>query len=77
MTDDIIKVGNHVRSYDFPDLDGMKTTCYVEGTVEAIGQVPEVGGCDRYTIRITRRGERHRRRRAGWRDADRRQTLPQ
>ena len=52
---DIIKVGDHVRSYDFPDLDGMKTTCYIEGLVEAIGPVPEVGGCDRYIIRITRR----------------------
>jgi hypothetical protein len=50
-----IKVGDHVRSYDFPDIPGMKTTCFVEGVVEAIGQVPGIGGCDRYTIRITRR----------------------
>ncbi len=54
-TNDIIRIGGHVRSYDFPDLDGMKRSCYVEGIVEAIGQVPEVSGCDRYTIRITRR----------------------
>lgn len=52
---DIIKIGDRVHSYDFPDLTGMKTSCYVEGIVEAIGQVPAIGGCDRYTIRITRR----------------------
>jgi len=50
-----IQVGDRVRSYDFPDLPGMKTTCYAEGIVEAIGPVPGVGGCDRYTIRIERR----------------------
>ncbi len=50
-----INVGDRVRSYDFPDLPGMKTTCYVEGIVEAIGPVPDIGGCDRYTIRIERR----------------------
>ena len=53
-----IKVGDHVRSYDFPDIPGMKTTCYVEGVVEAIGPFTgEAGpfGCDRYTIRIERR----------------------
>lgn len=52
---DPVNVGDHVRSYDFPDLDGMKRSCYVEGIIEAVGQVPEVGGPDRYTIRITRR----------------------
>lgn len=50
-----IRIGDHVRAYDFPDVPGMKTTCYVEGIVEAISQVPGVGGCDRYTILITRR----------------------
>lgn len=58
MNKPIIKVGDRVRSYDFPDLPGMKTTCYVEGVVEAIGPfVGEAGpyGCDRYTIRIERR----------------------
>ncbi len=50
-----IHVGDRVRSYDFPDLPGMKTTCYVEGVVEAIGHVPGVGGPDRYSIKISRR----------------------
>ena len=50
-----IRVGDHVRAYDFPDVPGMKTTCYVEGVVEAIGRIPEAPDCDRYTIRITRR----------------------
>ena len=50
-----IGVGDRVRSYDFPDVPSLKDTCFVEGIVEAIGHVDQVGGPDRYAIRIERR----------------------
>lgn len=53
-----IKVGDKVRSFDFPfgdfgrSLEG-EDACYVEGVVEGVGEVIE--GCPRYNIRVTRR----------------------
>lgn len=44
----MIKVGNLVRSYDFPH----DRKCYVEGIVEAL---TEKEGCERYMIRVTRK----------------------
>jgi hypothetical protein len=42
-----IRVGDRVRSYDFPGV----TDCFVEGIVVGIGE--EIEGCPRYRIRIT------------------------
>ena len=52
-----IKVGDKVRSFDFPGRpDGRALTgpraCYVEGTVEAIGAFDEFPDCDRYKIKV-------------------------
>jgi hypothetical protein len=41
-----IKVGDRVRSYDFP---GSRDDCYIEGVVEEVGIMLE--GCPRYKIR--------------------------
>lgn len=53
-----IKVGDHVRSFDFAlgpvsnkDLTG-EHACYVEGVVE---DIEFFRGCERYKIRVTRR----------------------
>lgn len=47
---DNIQVGDYVRSFDFPD---MRSDCYVEGTVVAIGRHAEFSNdCDRYTIMV-------------------------
>ena len=52
-----IKIGSLVRSFDFPhcrDVDG-ENACYVVGTVESIGRVPEMGDdCDRYSLSVVR-----------------------
>lgn len=45
-----VKVGDRVRSYDFPD----RVDCYVEGVVEEIGAFPEFPGCERYRIKVDR-----------------------
>ena len=50
----MIKVGNRVRSFDFPrsrDLEGERA-CYVEGIVEGFEHVE---GCERYKIRVERK----------------------
>ena len=39
-----ISVGDRVRSYDFADVPSLKDTCFVEGVVEAVGHVDQVGG---------------------------------
>lgn len=61
--DDEIKIGDRVRSYDFP---GMRTDCYVEGIVRDIASQFNVRGdrygeneritfgCQRYQIEVTR-----------------------
>ena len=51
--DTSIKVGDRVRSYDFP---GARDDCYVEGTVLRItDRITEMEGCDRYVIKGVRR----------------------
>lgn len=49
-----IQIGDKVRSFDFPDrsrnLTG-ETAAYVEGVVE---DFEEFGGCQCYSIRVTR-----------------------
>ncbi len=50
----MIKVGDKVRSFDFPhsrDVDGDRA-CYVEGVVEGF---KEVEGCERYVVRVDRK----------------------
>ena len=51
MVDTTIKIGDMVRSYDFP---GDRDDCYVEGKVTAIGKF-EFPDCPRYEIATTRR----------------------
>lgn len=56
-TNDDIKVGDFVRSFDFRhlqrDLDGPHA-CYLEGQVESIETLAGGGDCLRYKVRITR-----------------------
>ncbi len=49
-----IKVGDRVRSYDFPETkdDPSRPPCYVEGVVVGIVNWE---GCDRYEIECTKR----------------------
>jgi hypothetical protein len=47
VRDTDIRVGDHVRSYDFPG----DTEWYVEGTVEGFA---EIQGCTRYALRVER-----------------------
>lgn len=47
------RVGESVRSYDFPDSP-LRKLCYVEGTLEAIG-VDGPEGCKSYKIKVTKR----------------------
>jgi hypothetical protein len=47
MSEDKIKVGDRVRSYDFED----SKHSYVEGVVEGF---KEIEGCERYSIRVDR-----------------------
>jgi|GEM_PF-2489193 len=55
-----IKVGDRVRSHDFPDsrhLEG-REPCFIDGTVEAITDRrthERFRDCDRYAIRVERR----------------------
>lgn len=47
-----IKIGDHVRSYDFPsDDDASRRDCYIEGVVR---EFRPVDGCERYVIEIER-----------------------
>jgi hypothetical protein len=55
QSQNVINVGDRVRSYDFPDISSLKDSCFVEGIVEAVGHVDQIGGPDRYTIRVERR----------------------
>ena len=52
-----IKVGDEVRSYDFPDDTREDARgCYHEGTVVAIGRFSFDGeACDRYKIAVSKR----------------------
>jgi hypothetical protein len=53
-----IKVGDTVRSFDFPDINKEsegKNACYVEGEVEAIGRLLDWQSCDVYKIKCTRK----------------------
>lgn len=51
-----VAVGDHVRSYDFPEFDE-EGRCYVEGVVVAITdpETSEWKDCPRVQIRVTRR----------------------
>jgi hypothetical protein len=46
-----VRVGDEVRSYDFP---GFSTTEYVEGVVEKVGYSPLGRDCERYHVRVKR-----------------------
>jgi hypothetical protein len=56
--DNVIKVGDTVRSFDFPDttkdIEG-DNACFVEGVVEGIGRFIEWQACDMYKIKCTRK----------------------
>lgn len=47
---DEIKVGDRVRSYDFPGI----ADCYIEGTVIDIGRHPADPHRDRYHVQVER-----------------------
>ena len=53
-----IKIGDTVRSFDFPDntreAEGDKA-CYVEGVVEGIGRLLDWQPCDVYKIKCTKK----------------------
>lgn len=56
-TTETVRVGDKVRSYDFPeDLREDARGCYFEGVVEAIGLFEfDNRSCERYRIRVTAR----------------------
>lgn len=56
-----IKVGDRVRSYDFPECpDRWARGCYVEGTVTKIASCGFDGhGCQRYHIRVEKQVWQH------------------
>lgn len=53
-----IKVGDKVRSFDFPvhnkEIEG-EEACYVEGIVEDIGRFIDWQPCDMYKIKCTKK----------------------
>lgn len=49
----LVDVGDAVRSYDFPEVEGRPRNCYVEGTVVAIDDFGGLG-FDQYQIRVSK-----------------------